>query len=126
MATTATGLERRKSVNPVNDPLVVRFTYDNGKPKFRIINQDESLMPRNRFKWRCDETRLEISSCNNPELRLGATLYLRGSGRARDNEHPCEYRSASISDDLDEMAKAVRNLNNRLKQQQIERTEVPF
>jgi len=53
-------------------------------------------------------------------------LYLRGSDKDRDNQHLCEYRLESISDDLDKMAKAVRNLNNRLKQQQREREEVPF
>ena len=115
-------------MNPVNDPLVVRFTYDGtSEPKFVIITQDESVLVRNSFSWRCLETRIVIESCNNPEINIGSRLFLRGCEKSRDHDHKTSnYTKPAIQKGLDDMAKAVSNLNKYLKQQQIERTEVPF
>lgn len=110
-------------MNPENDPLVVRFIYDGTPvPKFIILHQDESLIRRGNFKWKCEETGIEISSAGNPELRPSdLMLYLRGKDKSRDGRHDSRNSPDAI-ETIKDMSIAVRNLNNYLKQQQ----KVPF
>lgn len=112
-------------MNPINDALVVRFMlYGSSEQKLKIIHQDLSLIPRNNFKWICEETRITIQSCSNPEIRPSEKiLYVRGRDPVRDNSIvpvPGTYETVIL------FSRAIRNLNKHLKQQQRERTEVPF